>query len=96
MITYQPKYLDGEIVRVGDRVIIFSGGKKRLATITEILLPNTGTAVDCGVSNGGFCTSFDDGDCWYWSKTDEDIEFIARGCDYAKDVLNLKTEAPKI
>ena len=74
MMLYKPKYLSGEIIEVGDRVLI---SRKRLATITDIYQPDSDEAICLGFSNGGFCVLFDDGDRWLWSKVDEDIELVS-------------------
>jgi hypothetical protein len=74
---YYPKYLTGEVVQLGDNVLI---NQKRLATVTNILIPNTKEAIDWDVPQGGICTTFDDGDCWIWTSIDEDIELFT--CDY--------------
>jgi hypothetical protein len=78
MGTFSPRYVDGQDVQTGDRVLVRS---QRKAVVVVICLPGTKEARDWACQEGGFLLEFDDGDAQVWHVPDEDIELLSRRPD---------------
>jgi hypothetical protein len=73
-------YVSGEIVKVGDRLCVWSD---RMATVSKIFAPFSETAVAWQQPQGGVLLTFDDGDCWLNTSFDEDYELVSRAAEDA-------------